>query len=507
MRRRKKGRSKDVEKVLEIRTYQLVSYPEIQRATNKFNGSNLIGVGSSGYVYKGALFGETMVAIKVLNLQDEELYKRFDTECGVMRNIRHRNLVTVITSCSSEHLRAIVLEYMPNESLDNLLHREECHLNLLKRVTIMLDVAIAIEYLHHGHDTPIVHCDLKPTNVLLDDAMVAHVGDFGISKILVVSNSMTHTKTLGTLGYIAPGRFFRHSKKPPFPIQPTTIYRVFDLLALKKEGGAGEREERGTKREWGDRRVGDREEWKGSGVGRQGKVGKMSDDREEKREREREQGWGWCAACRGRFFRHSKKPPFPIQPTTIYRVFDLLALKKEGGAGEREERGTKREWGDRRVGDREEWKGSGVGRQGKVGKMSDDREEKREREREQGWGWCAACREFGSEGIVSTKCDVYSYGIMLMEVLAKRRPTDKGIFNENLGLREWTRHAFSGTMMEFVDANLFHEEEQVNTKSEICIASVIELALDCTKEKPESRITTKDVVNRLSKINKTFLGT
>ncbi|XP_059315639.1 receptor kinase-like protein Xa21 [Lycium ferocissimum] len=199
-----KGRSKDVEKVIEIRTYQLVSYHEIQRATNNFNGSNLIGVGSSGYVYKGALFGGTVVAIKVLNLQDEELYKRFDTECGVMRNIRHRNLVTVITSCSSEHIRAIVLEYMPNGSLDNLLHREECHLNLLKRVTIMLDVAMAIEYLHHGHDTPIVHCDPKPANVLLDDAMVAHVGDFGISKILVVSNSMTHTETLGTLGYIAP---------------------------------------------------------------------------------------------------------------------------------------------------------------------------------------------------------------------------------------------------------------------------------------------------------------
>ena len=69
----------------------------------------------------------------------------------------------------------------------------------------MLDVALAIEYLHHGHENLIVHCDIKPANVLLDEEMLAHVGDFGISKILAVSKSMAHTETLGTLGYIAPG--------------------------------------------------------------------------------------------------------------------------------------------------------------------------------------------------------------------------------------------------------------------------------------------------------------
>ena len=69
----------------------------------------------------------------------------------------------------------------------------------------MLDAAMAIEYLHHGHVAPIVHCDLKPANVLLDEDMVAHVGDFGISKILAISKSVAHTETLGTLGYIAPG--------------------------------------------------------------------------------------------------------------------------------------------------------------------------------------------------------------------------------------------------------------------------------------------------------------
>ncbi|KAM3280953.1 receptor kinase-like protein Xa21 [Capsicum chacoense] len=204
MKRKKKGKSKDVEKVPEIKTHQLVSYHEIQRATNYFDESNLIGVGSSGSVYKGTLSSGIVVAIKILDLEYEEVWKRFDTECEVMRNVRHRNLVPVITTFYCDYIRAFVQQYMSNGSLENWLYREDCQLNLLQRVTVMLDAAMGIEYLHHGHITPIVHCDLKPGNILLDDDMVAHVGDFGISKILAVSKSMAYTETLGTLGYIAP---------------------------------------------------------------------------------------------------------------------------------------------------------------------------------------------------------------------------------------------------------------------------------------------------------------
>ncbi|MCD9559884.1 hypothetical protein HAX54_018212 [Datura stramonium] len=161
----------------------------------------------------------------------------------------------------------------------------------------MLDAATTIEYPYHGNDTLIVHCGLKPANVLLNEDMVAYVGDFGISKTLAVSKSMTHTETLGTLGY----------------------------------------------------------------------------------------------------------------------------------------------------------------------------------------------------------------GIMLMEVLAKRRPTDEEVFNEYLDLRKWITQAFPRTMRDVVDGNLFSKEEQINSKSEICIASMIELALDCTKETPESRITMKNVVKRLNRIKNTFL--
>ncbi|CBI17888.3 unnamed protein product, partial [Vitis vinifera] len=131
-------------------------------------------------------------------------FKSFEAECKVLARVRHRNLVRVISSCSNPELRAVVLQYMPNGSLEKWLYSHNYCLNLFQRVSIMVDVALALEYLHHGQSEPVVHCDLKPSNVLLDDDMVAHVGDFGIAKILVEKKSTTQTKTLGTLGYIAP---------------------------------------------------------------------------------------------------------------------------------------------------------------------------------------------------------------------------------------------------------------------------------------------------------------
>jgi len=82
----------------------------------------------------------------------------------------------------------------------------------LQRLNIMIDVASALEYLHHGSSIPVVHCDLKPSNVLLDEDMIAHVSDFGISKLLDEGQSKTHTRTLATLGYVAPGYIFFTSK-------------------------------------------------------------------------------------------------------------------------------------------------------------------------------------------------------------------------------------------------------------------------------------------------------
>ena len=92
-----------------------------------------------------------------------------------------------------------MLEYMPNGTLDKWLYSHNLFLNLMQRLDIMIDVASAMDYLHNGYSTPVVHCDLKPSNVLLDEEMVAHVSDFGIAKMLGAGEAFVQTRTIATI--------------------------------------------------------------------------------------------------------------------------------------------------------------------------------------------------------------------------------------------------------------------------------------------------------------------
>ncbi|KAL6958724.1 hypothetical protein U1Q18_043879, partial [Sarracenia purpurea var. burkii] len=194
-----------------------ISYSDIHVATNGFSAENLIGKGSFGSVYKGVFGNRESLAVKVIDLHQSKALNSFNAECEALRNVRHRNLVRIITSCSSidhkgNEFKALVMDFMANGNLDNWLHpREfdsELNLNLTQRLVIAIDVASAMDYLHHDCEPPLVHCDLKPANVLLDDNMGARLGDFGLARFLHPISTENKSSTVGlkgSIGYIAPG--------------------------------------------------------------------------------------------------------------------------------------------------------------------------------------------------------------------------------------------------------------------------------------------------------------
>ncbi|XP_020961252.1 probable LRR receptor-like serine/threonine-protein kinase At3g47570 [Arachis ipaensis] len=183
---------------------RMISYYELSQATNGFDESNLLGRGSFGSMFKGLLSNGMLVAVKVFNLDLELGSKNFSVECEAMLNLRHRNLMKIIGCCSSIDYKLLVMEFMPNGSLERWLYSHNHCLDFLQRLNIMINVASALEYLHHGSSPIVVYCDVKPCNVLLDEDMVGHVSDFGIAKLLGEGQSKEYTKTMATVGYIAP---------------------------------------------------------------------------------------------------------------------------------------------------------------------------------------------------------------------------------------------------------------------------------------------------------------
>ena len=182
------------------------TYKELEQATGGFKEE--IGRGAFGVVYKGALASEckTLIAVKKLTSLREESEKDFDNEVKTIGQTHHKNLVRLLGFCKEGEQRLLVYEFMTNGSLNKFLFGSG-RPDWPQRVNIALDIAGGLAYLHEECRSQIIHCDIKPQNILLDENLVARIADFGLAKLLQLDQTRTSTGVRGTIGYFAPEWF------------------------------------------------------------------------------------------------------------------------------------------------------------------------------------------------------------------------------------------------------------------------------------------------------------
>ncbi|XP_074332917.1 G-type lectin S-receptor-like serine/threonine-protein kinase LECRK3 [Apium graveolens] len=179
------------------------TFAELEKVTNGFHEE--IGRGSSGTVYRGTLnLTNQVVAVKRLVNMLEEGEKEFQNEMKVIGRTHHRNLVRLLGYCNDGPQKLLVYEYMVNGSLANILFDAQHPPRWDERIRIALEIARGILYLHEECATQIIHCDIKPQNILIDEYMSAKISDFGLAKLLQADQTNTNTGIRGTRGYVAP---------------------------------------------------------------------------------------------------------------------------------------------------------------------------------------------------------------------------------------------------------------------------------------------------------------
>ncbi|PON43480.1 S-receptor-like serine/threonine-protein kinase [Trema orientale] len=185
-------------------TLRVFSYNDLKKATNGFKEE--LGKGSFGAVYKGSLNkGRKLVAVKRLEKLIEEGEREFRAEMRAIGRTNHKNLVRLLGYCAENSKRLLVYEFMSNGSLADLLFSKNVrYLDWNERVRIAVDIARGILYLHEECKTPIIHCDIKPQNILMDEFWTAKISDFGLAKLLMPDQTRTFTGIRGTRGYLAP---------------------------------------------------------------------------------------------------------------------------------------------------------------------------------------------------------------------------------------------------------------------------------------------------------------
>ncbi|KAL4560971.1 hypothetical protein LXL04_033129 [Taraxacum kok-saghyz] len=211
-------RSKAIESNLAHFTYQ-----ELDEATNGFKDE--LGSGAFGIVYKGVI-GKHMVAVKMLNRMVQDGEKEFKAEVDSIARTHHKNLVQLLAYCDEGEQRLLIYEYMSNGTLAAFIFGDT-RPTWKQRSYIAVGIAKGLAYLHEECSTQIIHCDIKPQNILLDDHYNAKISDFGLAKLLMTNQSRTNTGIRGTKGYVAP-EWFRNT-----PVTVKVDVYSFGVLLLE----------------------------------------------------------------------------------------------------------------------------------------------------------------------------------------------------------------------------------------------------------------------------------
>ncbi|KAL5702763.1 hypothetical protein ACHQM5_027936 [Ranunculus cassubicifolius] len=182
----------------------------LRHVTNNFSPENIVGRGGFGVVYKGTLHDGTEIAVKRMEstVLTQKGLDEFEAEIAVLTKVRHRNLVPMLGFCTNDRERLLVFEYMAQGTLGQHLYQwkqsQTKPLTWKQRITIALDVARGVEYLHTLAQEKFIHRDLKSSNILLGNDMRAKVGDFGLVRTAPDGDMSVATRLAGTFGYLAP---------------------------------------------------------------------------------------------------------------------------------------------------------------------------------------------------------------------------------------------------------------------------------------------------------------
>ncbi|XP_058215919.1 leucine-rich repeat receptor protein kinase HPCA1-like isoform X2 [Rhododendron vialii] len=192
--------------VPQLKGAKLFSFEELEKCTDNFSEANVIGAGGYGKVYKGTIASGQLVAIKRAQQGSLQGALEFKTEIELLSRINHKNVVELVGFCYEQGEQMLVYEYVPNGTLnENLAGKERKKMDWMRRLSVALDSARGLAYLHELANPPIIHRDIKSNNILLDDQLTAKVADFGLSKLRGdIEKGYVTTQVKGTLGYMDP---------------------------------------------------------------------------------------------------------------------------------------------------------------------------------------------------------------------------------------------------------------------------------------------------------------